>query len=54
MNKWHRTLDLLPPDGTLVEVVTNGGCTLLYRGGMWWIPDGSMYVYYVPEYWREV
>lgn len=21
---------------------------------MWWIPDGSMYVYYTPTHWREM
>ena len=23
-------------------------------GSLWWLPDGSMYIYYRPTHWREV
>jgi hypothetical protein len=23
-------------------------------GRLWWVPDGSMYVYYTPTHWRPV
>jgi hypothetical protein len=23
------------------------------RGRMWWLPDGSMYVYYEPTHWQH-
>lgn len=26
---------------------------LMRRGNFWWLPDGSMYVYYTPTHWRE-
>ena len=25
---------------------------LIRRGCLWWLPDGSMYVYYTPTHWR--
>lgn len=45
------------PDG--IEVLTkiddhNGvrnETTLIRRGNLWWMPDGSMYVYYKPTHW---
>lgn len=24
------------------------------RGGLWWLPDGSMYVYYTPTHWQPI
>jgi hypothetical protein len=26
--------------------------TLVRRGQLWFLPDGSMYVYYTPTHWR--
>ncbi|MDP9651674.1 hypothetical protein [Paraburkholderia caledonica] len=26
--------------------------TLKRRGGLWWFPDDSMYVYYMPTHWK--
>lgn len=28
--------------------------TLKRSGNLWWLPDGSMYVYYTPTHWRTV
>lgn len=48
------TAETLPPDGAAVEVITPGGeqRELGYSSGLWWLPDRSMYVYFVPTYWR--
>lgn len=27
---------------------------LMRRGRLWWFPDGSMYVYYVPTHWKGI
>lgn len=27
-------------------------CDLKYDGKLWWMADGSMYVYYTPTHWR--
>jgi hypothetical protein len=26
---------------------------LKYDGKLWWLPDGSMYVYYTPTHWKS-
>ena len=55
MSGWHdTTFDVFPDEGQLVEVPNNGGTTLVYKNGMWWVPDMSMYVYYSPKYWKAV
>jgi hypothetical protein len=43
-----------PPENEVVEVQNNGGAKLKKRGNLWWFPDDSMYVYYIPEYWRPI
>jgi hypothetical protein len=52
--KWISCADLLPPEGEVVEVKNNGGARLRRRGNLWFLADGSMYVYYTPEYWRPI
>lgn len=46
-----------PPLGMIVQVPNNEGAEL-YRGGangrLWFLADGSMYVYYTPTLWRPV
>lgn len=27
---------------------------LVRRGNLWWMPDGSMYVYYQPTHWKDL
>lgn len=55
---WTRTEDELPEEGAIVDTkiddgqgVRNEG-TLKYQGRLWFVPDGSMYVYYAPTHWR--
>lgn len=26
---------------------------LRFKGGLWWLPNGSMYVYYTPTHWWQ-
>jgi len=52
--KWNRTSDRYPPEGQMV-VVLNGDQEqeLVFERGLWWFPDRSMYVYFVPSLWRH-
>jgi hypothetical protein len=57
---WTRTDESLPPEGRIVETkihdrdgLRNEGKLKRY-GGLWFVPDGSMYVYYTPTHWRDV
>lgn len=58
-NGWIAVADELPPNGEIVEtkVDDKDGArnvqTLRLRGGLWWLPDDTLYVYYVPTHWRE-
>ena len=54
MRGWTRTTDTLPAEGSEVEAITPSGAPtrLAYSSGMWWTPDRSMYVYFVPTWWR--
>lgn len=47
---WTPVADALPPH----EVITPGGDqrTLIFRDGLWWLPDNSMYCYFTPTFWR--
>ena len=51
---WKRTEAELPEEGQVVETLSPGGLqqTLKRQGALWFFPDGSMYVYYQPAYWR--
>lgn len=52
---WHRTADELPPEGLTVETMSRGGQHALLRrsGNLWFLADGSMYVYYTPIAWKQ-
>lgn len=52
--RWFRPDDQLPKDGEIVDVMlSNGRTTQLKRSGrLWFVPDGSMYVYYEPTFWK--
>jgi hypothetical protein len=58
MENWKRTDEILPPEGRVVETKiedekgTRNRCDLVKSGGLWFFPDGSMYVYYTPTHWR--
>lgn len=55
---WVCTACDLPPDGAVVQtkIDDGNGCRneqdLKRQGRLWFFPDGSMYVYYVPTHWR--
>ena len=55
---WHQTLYELPPEGVTVctKIDDERGCRnegkLYRRGNLWFLSDGSMYVYYTPTHWR--
>jgi hypothetical protein len=52
---WIPTSKQLPPEGEVVEAMDSGGHVqdLKRQGRLWFFPDASMYVYYVPSYWRK-
>lgn len=51
---WIPTERELPPDDVVVDAMDSGGHVqpLKRRGNLWWFADGSMYVYFVPKFWR--
>jgi hypothetical protein len=57
-SKWVPTFVLKPNDGVLVETKTDDGhgvrneADLMRQGDLWFLPDGSTCVYYVPTHWR--
>ncbi len=55
-NQWIRTLAIKPDSDRIVEAKDSGGYVqkLRFYKNLWWFADMSMYVYFVPEYWREV
>lgn len=57
---WVEVKSELPPEGIVVETKIHDekGCRnvtkLKRKGKLWFFPDESMYVYYVPTHWRKV
>ncbi len=53
-NHWTPCDRELPPEGAVVETITASGMQsdLKRSGRLWFLPDGSMYVYYQPAMWR--
>ena len=53
---WYLTANKLPEEGAVVETLSDGGIQSQLKrvGGFWFFPDGSMYVYYVPRYWKPL
>ena len=51
---WVPTTRQLPPEGQVVWVMDSGGHTqkLVYENNLWWFPDRSMCVYFVPKFWK--
>ena len=54
--QWTRVDKELPPKGVVVDTISPGGLETRLKliDGLWFFEDGSMYVYYVPEFWRRV
>lgn len=52
---WTKTSDELPPEGEVVRTLGEHGTEqdLKRSGAMWFVPDGSMYVYYSPIMWHR-
>lgn len=53
-NEWKRPQDCLPADGQDVDWMDSAGNINKgrYQGRLWFLRDMSMYVYYVPTFWR--
>lgn len=55
---WIECAKQLPPEHQIVATVIDDDKgrrneqTLKRIGGLWFVPDGSMYVYYCPTHWR--
>lgn len=52
---WTPTERELPPDGELVDAMDSGGHVqpLKRSGRLWFVEDGSMYVYFTPTFWKR-
>lgn len=50
---WARTAEAMPPEGIVVDTISPGGLQqpLKLVGRLWYIPDGTTYVYYDPIMW---
>jgi len=57
---WKVVEERPPPDGVLVDTVIldasgeRNRANLRRHGRLWWLEDGSMYVYYTPTHWRDL
>lgn len=55
---WRKTSEQLPTEGIVVDTKIDDehGCRnkqrLYRRGNLWYLADGSMYVYYTPTHWK--
>ena len=54
--QWYHTVNELPTEKKIVRTMDSGGYVQeLYRdGNLWFVPDGSTYVYYTPTMWSEL
>lgn len=54
--EWFSPKHKLPPEGVVVDALNSAGqmTQLKLRKGLWWFADDSMYVYYVPTFWRLI
>lgn len=54
---WNKLSQIPAPDGVVLntKIEDSKGCCneqkLIRKGNLWWFPDMSMYVYYVPTHW---
>lgn len=55
-NNWNKTVDIKPDNDRIVETMDCGGHVqnLRFYKNLWFFPDRSMYVYYVPGFWRDI
>lgn len=57
MEPWH-TIETAPPDEVVNTKIDDehgerNVQQLKRRGNLWFVPDGSVYVYYTPTHWRR-
>ena len=53
---YTRTESSLPPEGELVDTISEGGiqAQLRRKNNLWFYEDMSMYVYYTPIMWKTI
>ncbi len=51
---WTPAASTQPPEGVVVQCMDSGGHVqdLVRKGRLYFYPDMSMYVYYVPRFWK--
>lgn len=56
MSKWNSVENILPKENEIVITMSEKGLEqeLKRVGKLWFLPDGSMYVYYTPKFWKEI
>jgi|HubBroStandDraft_5_1064220.scaffolds.fasta_scaffold150813_2 hypothetical protein len=54
--EWRLVKSDPPPEREVVATKSEGGMeqTLKRSGRLFFVPDGSMYVYYTPKWWRPI
>jgi hypothetical protein len=56
MTGWIATEDEMPEAGQMVDWISPGGQQVnggrFTGGAIWMLPDGHLYVYYMPTLWR--
>jgi hypothetical protein len=54
-DNWTATSDGLPEEWRVVDTISPNGIQqqLKRQGNLWFAPDGSMYVYYMPIFWKH-
>ena len=58
--EWLSTKEQLPPEKQIVETKIDDGKECRNQGklyrykNLWFLPDGSAYVYYTPTHWRPL
>lgn len=52
---WIATDTAVPPQGIIVKTMDSSGRVqpLKREGRLWFLPDGSTYVYYTPIFWKH-
>ena len=56
---WKKVTEEHPPKNKVMmtKIEDENGTRneeLKFDGKLWWLPDGSMYVYYTPTHWKSL
>lgn len=53
---WISLKHQLPPNGVIVNTMNSAGqiTELKHQDRLWFIPDGSVHVYYEPQFWKPI